>query len=57
VSLLYELPPLLGPTCIGIAKRRHCCLMVPLASAIRISLMVEVPQVWAAGRWNWAKNA
>jgi hypothetical protein len=29
---------------IGISKRRLCCLMVLLARAIRISLMVELPQ-------------
>jgi hypothetical protein len=29
---------------IGISKRRLCCLMVPLARAIRISLLVELPQ-------------
>jgi hypothetical protein len=29
---------------IGVAKRRLCYLMLPLARAIRISLMVELPQ-------------
>jgi hypothetical protein len=29
---------------ISISKRRLCCLMVPLARAIRISLLVELPQ-------------
>lgn len=29
---------------IGISKRRLCCLMVPLARAIRISLLVKLPQ-------------
>jgi hypothetical protein len=49
VSLFYELPLRLGPIYIGVAMRRLCCLMLPLASAIRIGLMVELPQVWLRG--------
>jgi hypothetical protein len=34
----------LGRIFIGISKQRLCCLMLPLARAIRISLLVELPQ-------------
>jgi hypothetical protein len=42
--LCNESQPLLGPIFIDISKRRLGCLMLPLARAIRISLMVELPQ-------------
>ena len=44
LSLGNESQLRLGPIFIDISKRRLGCLMVPLARAIRISLMVKLPQ-------------
>jgi hypothetical protein len=44
LSLGKESQLRLGPIFIDISKRRLCYLMVPLARAIRISLMLELPQ-------------